>query len=115
MRSSGITRATLWTLLTISLVALPPDPVYTITTIAGSDWVGDGSGASSAVLSQAEGLAVDPQGNLYIADAGDHRVRKVSPSGAIQTVAGTGSAGFSGDGGLAAAAHLNSPYGVALA
>jgi uncharacterized protein (TIGR03437 family) len=88
--------------------------VYTIATVAGSDWVGDNGSATEAILLQAEGVATDASGNLYIADAQEHRVRQVSASGLIRTVAGTGMRGFSGDGGAATAAQLNSPYGVAL-
>jgi uncharacterized protein (TIGR03437 family) len=87
---------------------------YTINTVAGSDWVGDGGPATSGILVQAQGLATDGAGNLYIADAGDHRVRRVAANGVIETVAGTGIVGFSGDGGPAAQAQLNSPYGLAL-
>ncbi len=87
---------------------------YTINTVAGSDWVGDGGAATSAILIQAQGLATDGKGNLYIADAGDHRVRKVASNGSIQTIAGTGILGFSGDGGPATEAQLDSPYGLAL-
>jgi uncharacterized protein (TIGR03437 family) len=87
---------------------------YTIHTIAGSDWVGDGGPAVSAILIQAEGVLADGSGNLYIADAGDHRVRKVASNGVIETLAGTGIPGFSGDGGPAAQAQLNSPYGLAM-
>lgn len=78
-----------------------------------SAWVGDDGPATSAVLSQAEGVAVDGDGNLYIADAVGHRVRRVSRDGMIHTVAGTGQKGYSGDGGPAKQAQLNSPYGVA--
>ncbi len=87
---------------------------YTINTIAGSGWVGDGGPAIGAILLQSEGVAADNARNLYIADASDHRVRRVSKSGIIQTVAGTGVFGFSGDGGPATQAQLNSPYGLAL-
>jgi len=87
---------------------------YTIDTVAGSGWVGDGGSAISAILIQPEGVLADGSGNLYIADAGDHRVRKVASNGVIQTLAGTGIRGFSGDGGPAAQAQLNSPYGLAL-
>jgi len=87
---------------------------YTINTVAGSDWVGDGGPPTSAILLQSEGIVTDGSGNLYIADAGDHRVRKVAANGVIETVAGTGVFGFSGDGGPAAQAQLNSPYGLAL-
>ncbi len=87
---------------------------YVIQTVAGSAFDGDGGAALSALLVQPQGVAIDAEGNLYIADAGDHRVRKVLPSGEIQAFAGTGTAGFSGDGGPAAAAQLDRPYGIAL-
>ncbi|MCA2964562.1 MAG: hypothetical protein INH40_11695 [Acidobacteriaceae bacterium] len=56
----------------------------------------------------------DPAGNLYIADQGNHKIRRISPDGIITTLAGTGAAGFSGDGGPAAAARLNLPNALAL-
>jgi uncharacterized protein (TIGR03437 family) len=87
---------------------------YTVEPFAGSDWVGDGGPARQALLFQAEGLAADGSGNLYIADAADHRVRRVSPAGIIETVAGTGRPGSGGDGGPAAAAQLRTPYGLAF-
>ena len=96
------------------LVAGPADVTYTITTMAGTDFVGDGGPATSAQLGQAQGLAVDSSGNIYVADASDHRVRKITPAGLITTVAGTGRSGFSGDGGPAATARLNRPYGLTL-
>src|SRR5438105_2164391 len=86
---------------------------YTIQTVAGSSLVGDGRSALTAQVSDAEGLALDRAGNVYIADAGDHRVRRVNAAGVIQTLAGSGFPGFSGDGGPAADAMLNGPYGVA--
>jgi trimeric autotransporter adhesin len=88
-------------------------PTYGIDTLAGSSWVGDGGPATSAILLQPEGLAADVNGNLYIADSVDHRVRKITPDGVIHTIAGTGVRGFAGDGGPAASAQLNSPYGLA--
>ena len=60
------------------------------------------------------GVAVDGAGNLFIADTGNHRIRKVTPAGIISTVAGTGNEGFSGDGGPATAAQLRAPAGVAV-
>ncbi|HML18265.1 MAG TPA: hypothetical protein VK419_14645, partial [Bryobacteraceae bacterium] len=87
-------------------------PVYTISTVAGSAWVGDDGPATAAILAQAEGIAFDASGNMYVADAGNHRVRKITHAGVITTFAGTGMAGFSGDGGPASAAQLNSPYGL---
>lgn len=89
-------------------------PTYTIQTVAGTDDVGDGGFATTAILSQAEGVAVDGRGNIYVADADDNRVRKISPDGRIQTVAGTGVGGSGGDGGPAKLAHLNRPYGIAV-
>lgn len=87
---------------------------YTIQTIAGTNDSGDGGLAAAAVLGQADGIAVDSHGVLYIADAMDNRIRKVS-GGLITTIAGTGVAGFSGDGGPATAAQVSSPYGIAVA
>jgi sugar lactone lactonase YvrE len=87
---------------------------YTIQTVAGTSNVGDGGSALSAALSQPEGVAVDIEGNVYVADAAANRVRIIAPDGTIQTFAGTGVAGFSGDGGPAAAAQLNQPYGLAF-
>src|SRR5437870_5171641 len=74
---------------------------YSIQTVAGSSFVGDGGSALNAQLSDAQCLAVDRAGNVYIADPNNHRVRRVDRSGTIRTVAGTGYAGFSGDGGPA--------------
>jgi uncharacterized protein (TIGR03437 family) len=85
-----------------------------LTTVAGSDLVGDNGSAAAAQVAQPEGLVMDPAGNLYIADAANHRVRKVTPTGTISTVAGNGHPGFSGDSGPASAAQLNQPYDLAL-
>ena len=97
----------------VPLPAASP-PVYQLTTVAGSDLVGDGGPAVAAQIAQPEGIVVDPAGNLYIADAANHRVRKVTPAGTIATVAGNGHPGFNGDGGPASAAQLNQPYGLAM-
>jgi uncharacterized protein (TIGR03437 family) len=75
---------------------------------------GDGGPAVSAQLATPYGVAVDSSGNLFIADAGNYRVRKVSPSGIITTVAGNGVFGYSGDGGPATHAQLDTPYAVAV-
>ncbi len=86
---------------------------YLLQTLGGSDLVGDGGPATSALIAHAEGLAIDPFGGLYIADADGHRIRHLSSGGIISTVAGTGRPGFSGDAGPAIAAQLNTPYGIA--
>jgi RHS repeat-associated protein len=87
-----------------------------ITTVAGSanyGYSGDNGPATSAELFDPEGVAVDGAGNIYIDDAANNRVRKVTVStGIITTVAGNGSLNFSGDGGQATSAALNYPYGV---
>ncbi len=90
-------------------------PAGVISTVAGNGtagWSGDGGQAINASLSSPAGIAVDGQGNLYIADLGNDRIRKVTAGGIISTIAGTGVTGFSGDGGPATAARLASPNGI---
>jgi hypothetical protein len=90
-----------------------------ITTVAGNGtrgFRGDGGPAIAAMLDTPAGIAVDDAGHLFIADTGNHRVRQVELStGLISTVAGTSHAGYSGDGGAAIAAELNTPSRVAVA
>ena len=89
----------------------------TITTLAGTgdnDFSGDLGPAVSADLSNPQGVAVDAQGNVYIADTGNDRIRKVTPVGIITTIAGNGSTGFAGEGVPATSAQLNGPSRVAL-
>ncbi len=86
-----------------------------LTTVAGNgsaSFSGDGGQATAASVSSPTGIWADVFGNIFIADAGNNRIRKVAASGIITTIAGTGSAGFSGDGGAATAAALNNPFGV---
>lgn len=91
---------------TLALVAGSP--------LGHSGYSGDNGLATAAQLSSPSGMAFDPSGNLFIADTGNHRIREVAAStGVISTVAGTGTAGFSGDGGLATAALLSSPSAIA--
>jgi sugar lactone lactonase YvrE len=93
------------------------DPFGKITTVAGTGtkgFSGDGGPATAAQLYTPFGIAVDASGNLFIADTDNARVRKVSPSGTITTVAGVGMNGFGGDGGAATAAQLNGPVAVAV-
>jgi sugar lactone lactonase YvrE len=92
-----------------------PDGI--ITTVAGGGHPvsgnGDGGPATNASIGWPHGLALDREGNLFIAETYRERVRKVSLDGTITTVAGTGISGFSGDGGPAAKAKLSSPNGLA--
>ena len=88
-----------------------------LTVISGTGTAGvsgDGGPAFSAQLTSPSDLALDPAGNLFIAETNSHRIRKVSAVGIISTVAGTGIAGFSGDGGPAIAAELNEPSSIAV-
>lgn len=75
---------------------------------------GDGTQATRASLALPYDVRVDSKGNVYIADVYNHRIRKVDLNGMISTVAGTGVAGYSGDGGPAVNAQLNMPYGIIL-
>jgi YVTN family beta-propeller protein/VCBS repeat-containing protein len=87
------------------------------TTVFGGGIVGfsgDGGPLTSARFSNITGLAIDDAGNLFIADSGNQRIRKVDLSGTITTVAGSGATGFSGDGGPATTASLNFPAGIAV-
>lgn len=94
-----------------------------ITTIAGTPMItvfdpnniGDGGPATQAELNSPAALALDSTGNLYIADAGNNRIREVSAAtGVITTVAGTGVAGYNGDNLQATQAELNNPTGIAV-
>jgi RHS repeat-associated protein len=88
-----------------------------ITTVAGdgiNGFSGDGGPAAQAQLDGPFGVAVGPDGSLYIADLDNNRIRRVRPDGIMTTVAGNGSYGFSGDGGPATQAQLNFPTGVAV-
>ncbi|MHC1685848.1 MAG: DUF4073 domain-containing protein [Clostridiaceae bacterium] len=88
-----------------------------ISTVAGEgtrSYSGDGGAATSAKLNRPNGVVVDSSGNIYIADTDNNRIRKVDTSGSISTVAGTGTQGYSGDGGAATSAQLKWPFGIAL-
>jgi uncharacterized protein (TIGR03437 family) len=88
-----------------------------ITTFAGGvekGYSGDGAAATSARLWFPSGLALDGSGNLYMADYGNHTVRKITSSGTISTVAGTGNWGATGDGSAASKATLESPMSLAI-
>jgi Zn-dependent metalloprotease/uncharacterized protein YjdB len=88
-----------------------------ITTIAGNGslgYSGDGGPATAATLQRPVGIARDASGNIYIADGENNRVRRISTTGIISTIAGSASSGYSGDGGAATAATLSFPSSVAV-
>jgi HYDIN/CFA65/VesB family protein/NHL repeat-containing protein len=93
-----------------------PNPISTVAGTPGSAGnTGDGGLATSAQLNNPRGVAVDPAGDIYISDSGSAVVRKVNiATGTISTVAGTATAGYTGDGGAAGSAQLNVPAGMLL-
>jgi trimeric autotransporter adhesin len=89
-----------------------------VTTVAGvfgnAGYNGDAVAANTAYLNQPRAVLVDIAGDIYISDTGNNRIRLIDPSGTINTYAGTGTPGFSGDGGSAASAQITAPYGLAF-
>ena len=93
------------------------DTSQTITTVAGVGvlgYAGDGGPATQAKLHQPEGLDFDGEGDLWFADNLNNAIRAIDTKGNVFTVAGTGTPGYSGDGGLAGAAQLNGPQGLRI-
>lgn len=89
----------------------------TLTVVAGTGergFEGDGGPADLALLSNPTDVKIDAAGNVYIADVYNQVVRRVGPDGVIQTIAGTGTAGYSGEGGHARDAMLHDPWGLAI-
>jgi RHS repeat-associated protein len=89
-----------------------------ITTVAGNGTAGfggDGNLATEAVFNNPHDISVAADGSLYISDRGNNRIRRIDPKGIVSTVAGNGAKGFSGDGGMATEASLDSPVGIAVA
>jgi len=92
----------------------PGGNLFTIAGNGNASYFGDGGQAAKGSINQPESIALDAQGNIYIADTLDNAIRKVTPSGMITTFAGTGAAGYSGDNGPATQARLRLPKGVAV-
>jgi len=104
--------------LLVPLLAAAIASGQTINTFAGNGtagYMGDGGPAKQAEINRVVGLATDQAGNIYMADQNNNVVRKVDTNGVITTFAGTGTAGFGGDGGQAAQALLSGPLGVCVA
>jgi uncharacterized protein (TIGR03437 family) len=109
---------TIYGLTTLAILTAPKlsrgQNITTVAGGAGAGFGGDGGAATSAMLNQPTAVVVDGAGNLFIADYFNHRIRKVNSAGVISTIAGDGTAGFSGDGGPATSAQLNYPWGIAV-
>ncbi len=97
---------------------LSPHSISIITTVAGTgsaSYSGDGGEATSAAICIPAGIAIDSSENVYFSDHFNHRVRKITvATGIITTYAGTGTSSYSGDGGVASSAALNSPDGLCI-
>ncbi len=113
----------LLSLIVITGIAKQTQAQITIDTVAGNGlgattytccYSGDGGPATAAGLNMPNGVAIDLAGNVFIADTGNDVIRKVDIAGIISTIAGTGTIGYSGDGGPASTAELNGPNGVAV-
>jgi len=104
-----------WEVATYFIGSAPDSFIYNI---AGTDFFGfegDGGLATHSIVNVPEGAAIDAHGNVYIADTGNNRIRKVDAStGIITTIAGTGTPGFSGNGGPPLAAQFWGPYSLAF-
>ena len=98
----------------IRTVPLAGGVVRTVVGTGAVGYSGDGGRATAARISAPRGIALDSVGNLYIADSQNNRIRRVGTDGIIRTVAGTGVAGFRGDGGAATRALLRVPRGLAV-
>ncbi len=91
---------------------IPPQKTAEVTTIAGNGTAGYGDGFDPAEFSSPQGVAVDTAGNVYVADTGNHRIRKITPGGLVTTLAGDGHPYLTN--GPAAASEFYSPQGVAV-
>jgi sugar lactone lactonase YvrE len=97
------------------IVQMTPQRAFSIVAGTGTcGFSGDGGPATKAELNDPSGVAFDSRGNLFFADAKNHRIRRIDRHGIISTVVGTGTAGFAGDGGQALKAQLTLPFGIAI-
>src|SRR5436305_1977758 len=88
--------------------------IFTIMGNGNAGFLGDGGVGTKAAVHAPQGVAVDGFGNVYVADTANHRIRMATLTRAVSTIAGTGRAGFSGDGGPAVNAQVNSPAALAV-
>ena len=94
--------------------ARPDGIIVTIAGIGQAGFSGDGALATAAALNSPRGVAADSDGNVFIADTGNNRIRQITPDGIMETIAGQDGPAFSGDGGPAVSARLNAPAGLVL-
>jgi hypothetical protein len=93
----------------------PTDGLFPVSTVCQGGFAGDGGPAAKAIVNYPSAAVLDTEGNLYIADTINHRVRRVdAKTGIIETIAGNGANGFSGDGGPALSAEISTPAGIAV-
>ena len=96
------------------VMSISPSGVVSVLAGTGAEgFGGDGGAAANAVLDGPVGVAIMPDGSVVFADNGNHRIRRIDPSGVIATVAGSGAAGLGGDG-AALTSPLNKPQGVVI-
>ncbi|MBX2906827.1 MAG: Ig-like domain-containing protein [Taibaiella sp.] len=114
---SGVSTVTVTVNPVPASITVPGSSVLSVTTISGvglsNGYNGDGP-ATAAQMNQPTRLVMDGSGNIYVADAYNYRVRKISTSGTMTTIAGNGSSSSSGDGGAATAAGVDLPMGIAV-
>ena len=111
VNASGAASSPVWSFTT------SPQTLYTISRIAGGSqegFAGDGGPATQALLNYPADIQLDAKGDIYVADRGNHRVRMIAANGVISTIAGSGSATYSGDGGPAVNAGVPEPTGLAM-
>jgi hypothetical protein len=95
-----------------AVVAGQGECIYTVAGTGAAGYSGDGGLGTAAQLNRPAGMIAAPGGGVWFIDQFNHRIRSLSTSGVITTVAGTGAAGFDGDGGPAVSAKLNQPFGM---
>jgi sugar lactone lactonase YvrE len=110
LSGAGSLLVVLWSL---GATAQDQPAVLKVTTVAGG-FINDGKLATSSALQNPSDVASDSKGNLYITDFFDHRIRELTTSGVLMTIAGTGIAGFNGDGGTAKKTQVNFPRGIVI-
>ncbi len=109
-----VARGLVWLLVVLLPKAQAVEPGAVMHTLLGSDVVRDGGPATSAFVASPFGLVFDARGNLFVSDTYNHRIRQITTERVIETVAGLGVRGFSGDGGPALSALMSPPFGIAI-